>query len=73
MWGGWVNSPIAGSDSYRLASRRACRRRRRTQNLRHRAPRFLNRTKPEGWLAPSLRHRLDTTLSWVARLQRLAP
>ncbi|WP_200284103.1 RNA-guided endonuclease IscB, partial [Rhabdochromatium marinum] len=42
-------------------------------NLRHRAPRFLNRTKPEGWLAPSLRHRLDTTLSWVARLQRLAP
>ncbi|WP_420826360.1 RRXRR domain-containing protein [Rhabdochromatium marinum] len=41
--------------------------------MRHRAPRFLNRTKPEGWLAPSLRHRLDTTLSWVARLQRLAP
>jgi 5-methylcytosine-specific restriction endonuclease McrA len=57
----------------RLASRRACRRRRRTQNLRHRVPRFLNRTKPPGWLAPSLRHRLDTTLSWVGRLQRLAP
>lgn len=57
----------------RLTSRRAYRRRRRAQNLRHRPPRFLNRTKPRGWLAPSLRHRLETTLSWVARLQCLAP
>ncbi|MBK1649424.1 RNA-guided endonuclease IscB [Rhabdochromatium marinum] len=57
----------------RLAARCACRRRRRTANLRHRAPRFHNRTKPLGWLAPSLRHRLDTTLNWVQRLRRLAP
>ncbi|MBK1650621.1 RNA-guided endonuclease IscB, partial [Rhabdochromatium marinum] len=57
----------------RLTARRACRRRRRTANLRYRAPRFHNRTRPNGWLAPSLRHRLDTTLSWVNRLQRLAP
>ncbi|MBK1649324.1 RNA-guided endonuclease IscB, partial [Rhabdochromatium marinum] len=56
-----------------LTARRAFRRRRRSKNLRHRAPRCHNRTKPQGWLAPSLRHRLDTTLAWVNRLQRLAP
>ncbi|MDD2729163.1 MAG: RNA-guided endonuclease IscB [Malikia sp.] len=55
-----------------LTARRAmCRRRR--GNLRYRAPRFLNRRKPKGWLAPSLRHRVDTTLAWVNRLQRWAP
>ncbi|MER5623399.1 RNA-guided endonuclease IscB [Streptosporangium sp. NPDC002544] len=57
----------------RLASRAALRRGRRSRNLRYRAPRFLNRTKPKGWLAPSLRHRVDTTMSWVARLTRWAP
>ncbi|MEU6718617.1 RNA-guided endonuclease IscB, partial [Nonomuraea sp. NPDC046802] len=57
----------------RLTARSAYRRRRRSRNLRYRAPRFLNRARPEGWLAPSLRHRLDTTMSWVARLRRWAP
>ncbi len=33
----------------------------------------MNRTKPEGWLAPSLQQRVDTTQVWVDRLQRLAP
>ena len=56
-----------------LTQRAAFRRRRRSANLRHRAPRFDNRTKPEGWLAPSLQHRVDTTQSWVARLRRWAP
>ncbi|GAA0827011.1 RNA-guided endonuclease IscB [Streptosporangium amethystogenes subsp. fukuiense] len=57
----------------RLAARAALRRGRRGRNLRHRAPRFLNRTKPTGWLAPSLQHRVETTLSQVARLTRWAP
>lgn len=56
----------------RLTARRAFRRRRRG-NLRHRKPRFDNRRKPEGWLAPSLRHRVDTTLSWVKRFLKLSP
>ena len=56
-----------------LTARSAMRRRRRTANLRHRAPRFDNRTRPAGWLAPSLQHRVDTTTNWVARLCRLAP
>lgn len=55
-----------------LTARRAMRRRRHS-SLRYRAPRFLNRTKLKGWLAPSLQHRVDTTLAWVARLQRWAP
>ena len=56
----------------RLTARRAFRRRRRG-NLRYRKPRFDNRTRPEGWLAPSLRHRVDTTLSWVERFRKLSP
>jgi 5-methylcytosine-specific restriction endonuclease McrA len=59
--------------SKKLTARRQMRRRRRG-NLRYRAPRFLNRgNKAEGWLAPSLQHRVDTTASWVGRLMRLAP
>ncbi|MCA1790681.1 MAG: RRXRR domain-containing protein [Thioalkalivibrio sp.] len=54
----------------RSAQRRAFRRRRRGQ-LRHRAPRFNNRTKRKGWLAPSLQHRIDTTMAWVRRLGHL--
>ena len=55
--------------SHTLTARRQMRRRRRSANLRYRAPRFLNRkNKGKGWLAPSLQHRIDTTLSWVVRL-----
>ncbi|MCX4598327.1 RNA-guided endonuclease IscB [Streptomyces sp. NBC_01549] len=53
--------------------RAAYRRGRRTRNLRYRAPRFLNRSRSENWLAPSLRHRVETTVSWADRLSRWAP
>ena len=56
----------------KLDRRRAFRRRRRG-HLRYRKPRFDNRTRPDGWLPPSLRHRVDTTLAWVDRLWRLIP
>ena len=55
-----------------LGQRSAFRRRRRGQ-LRYRAPRFSNRTKPKGWLAPSLQHRVDTTTSLVRRLRASVP
>ena len=55
-----------------LTQRRAFRRRRRGK-LRYRPARFDNRTKPAGWLAPSLRHRVDAAIAWIARLRRLAP
>lgn len=59
--------------STNLTSRAAMRRARRSRNTRYRQARYLNRTKPKGWLAPSLRHRLETTMSWVSRLCRWTP
>lgn len=52
---------------------RASMRRRRRGNLRYRAPRFNNRARKAGWLPPSLQHRVNTTVSWVKRLCKLAP
>lgn len=57
----------------KLTARAAYRRGRRTRNLRYRAPRFSNRPRPKGWLPPSLRHRVDATVSWTTRLARWAP
>ncbi|WDZ92014.1 RNA-guided endonuclease IscB [Nocardiopsis sp. HUAS JQ3] len=57
----------------KVQQRAAYRRGRRTRNLRYRSPRFANRVRPKGWLPPSLRHRVDTTISWVNRLARWSP
>jgi len=56
-----------------LESRRALRRSRRNRHTRYRPARFLNRTKPKGWLAPSLQHRVATTLTWVKRFIGFVP
>ncbi len=56
-----------------LESRRSIRRGRRGRKTRYRKPRFLNRTREKGWLAPSLEHRVSTTLTWVNRLIKFAP
>jgi 5-methylcytosine-specific restriction endonuclease McrA len=56
-----------------LLARKAARRLRRQRHTRYRKARFLNRTRPEGWLAPSLQHRVLTTLTWAKRLERLCP
>jgi 5-methylcytosine-specific restriction endonuclease McrA len=56
-----------------LLSRRQLRRGRRARKTRYRPARFLNRTRPKGWLAPSLQHRVDTTLTWIKKLMRVAP
>ena len=56
-----------------LEQRRGFRRRRRSKNLRYRKPRFDNRTRPKGWLPPSLQHRVDTVMAWVERFSKLAP
>ena len=57
-----------------LTQRRAFRRARRGRKTRYRVPRFLNRGGDKrGWLPPSLRHRLETTVALVARLRRFAP
>jgi 5-methylcytosine-specific restriction endonuclease McrA len=56
-----------------LLSRRQLRRGRRSRKTRYRKPRFLNRTRKEGWLPPSLQHRVETTMTWVRRISRYAP
>ena len=54
-----------------LESRRALRRGRRSRKTRYRKPRFLNRTRKEGWLPPSKQSRLENICTWVERLRRL--
>jgi 5-methylcytosine-specific restriction endonuclease McrA len=56
-----------------LESRRNLRRSRRNRKTRYRQPRFLNRTKPPKWLAPSLMHRVLTINTWVQRLCKYVP
>ena len=48
-----------------LDSRGAIRRSRRNRTTRHRKPRFLNRTRPKGWLPPSLKSRVYNIETWV--------
>lgn len=57
----------------KLADRRRQRHGRRSRHTRYRAPRFANRTRPPGWLAPSLTSRLQNIMTWVQRLCRYAP
>lgn len=56
-----------------LTKRRALRRGRRGRKTRYRPPRFDHRTRPKGWLPPSLRSRVDNVGGWGRRLQTLAP
>jgi 5-methylcytosine-specific restriction endonuclease McrA len=56
-----------------LEKRSNYRRRRRSSNLRYRAPRFDNRKREQGWLAPSLQSRIDNIDSQMRRLQKVCP
>ena len=62
------------SDIVKLNSeRRTYRRARRNRKTWYRQPRFLNRRKPEGWLAPSIQHKLDSQVKLIARVKTLLP
>lgn len=56
-----------------LDQRRAVRRSRRQRKTRYRKPRFQNRRRREGWMPPSLESRVANVVTWVQRLQRVAP
>lgn len=56
-----------------LTSRRQIRRSRINRKTRYRQPRFLNRIRSQGWLAPSLQSRVDNIKTWVEKLRRYAP
>lgn len=57
----------------KLEKRSSYRRNRRSRKTRYRQARFLNRSRKEGWIPPSLQARVDTISSWVKRLKKLVP
>ena len=65
-----------GSSGYTqevLATRRQFRRARRNRKTRYRPCRLLNRRKPKGWLAPSVRHLVEAHLKTMRMVHRLLP
>ena len=56
----------------KLEKRLAQRKSRRFRKTRYRPARFLNRTKPKGWLPTLLEHRLGNVMTFVHRLRKLA-
>lgn len=56
-----------------LEKRRNIRRSRRNRKTRYRPPRFLNRTRPKGWLPPSLLSRVNNVVVWAKKLMSYAP
>jgi hypothetical protein len=56
-----------------LATRHQFRRARRNRKTRYRKARFLNRRKPEGWLAPSVQHKVDAHLKTIRLCHKLLP
>lgn len=59
----------------KLATRSEFRRARRNRKTRYRKSRFQNRTKTkkEGWLAPSIKHKVWSHLWNIARIKRILP
>jgi hypothetical protein len=61
-----------------LETRRAVRRNRRQRKTRYRRPKFADAlakttARSEGWLAPSLKSRVDNLRTWFLRLFKLTP
>ena len=54
-----------------LNKRRVIRHSRRNRKTRYRAARFLNRTRPEGWLAPSVKSRADNVINFIKKYNKL--
>lgn len=57
----------------RLATRREARRSRRSRKTRYRKPRFDNRRKPEGWLAPSIRQKALSHAKLLEDVTKILP
>ena len=56
-----------------LAARREARRTRRFRKTRYRAPRFDNRRRKEGWLAPSVEQAVQSHLSLIRKVHSFLP
>lgn len=56
-----------------LSTRRENRIARRNRKTRYRKARFDNRRKGDGWLAPSIREKIDTHLTVIANVHKILP
>jgi N6-L-threonylcarbamoyladenine synthase len=56
-----------------LATRRENRRARRNHKTRYRKARFDNRRRGDGWIAPSIREKIDTHLTTIANVHKILP
>ena len=56
-----------------LSSRRSLRSARRNRKTRYRKPRYLNRKKPSGWLAPSVQHKVDSHIKMINQMYQILP
>ena len=57
----------------KLSTRRELRSSRRHRKTRYRKPRFNNRRKSKGWLAPSVQNKVDTHLTVIRRVHEILP
>jgi N6-L-threonylcarbamoyladenine synthase len=56
-----------------LSTRRGLRCSRRNRKTRYRKPRFNNRKRGDGWLTPSVRQKVDSHLTMVAKVHKILP
>ena len=56
-----------------LSTRRQNRRTRRNHKTRYRKPRFNNRKRKDGWLAPSVQNKVDTHLTVIRKVHEILP
>lgn len=56
-----------------ISARRELRRSRRNRKTRYRRPRFKNRRRKDGWLAPSVQQKLDSHLTMIAKVHKILP
>jgi len=67
-----ANAKLRSNVSKLLTERKMYRRQRRNK-LWYRKPRFLNRKRQEGWLAPSIQHKLDSHIRLANKVKGFIP
>ena len=56
-----------------LSTRRELRRSRRSRKTRYRKPRFNNRKRGKGWLAPSIKQKINSHITMIAKVHKILP
>lgn len=56
-----------------LSTRRELRHSRRSRKTRHRKPRFDNRRRRDGWLVPSVKQKVDSHITMIAKVHKILP